>query len=51
MSDVPISIAQKRSSPSFHLPPRLLLTAGALLIGSILAIFGSLLLEMLRTAG
>jgi hypothetical protein len=34
-----------------HFPPRLILLAGALLVGSLLAIFGSLLLQVLRTAG
>lgn len=34
-----------------HLPPRLILLAGALLVGSLLAVFGSLLLQVLRTAG
>ena len=34
-----------------HLPPRLILLAGALLAGSLLAAFGSLLLEALRTTG
>jgi hypothetical protein len=34
-----------------YVPPRLILLAGALLAGSLLAAFGSLLLEALRTTG
>jgi len=45
------SIAKSHRRFPLTVSPNAILSVGAVLLGSLLAIFGSLLLQMLRTAG